>query len=150
MQSVEQLFQDQCDCFALNDLARMSRSFAIPMAIYFGEQIMVFKNLNAIESALSAKRTALRHALYARSSFRIIAQPINPRKHLTVWVEFRHYNNDDSQISSSISRYFCVRHRDTNIRIQLIEYLQTPQLDFAKNKTGATSSDVHHFTVAPA
>jgi hypothetical protein len=149
VQTVEQFFEEQCDLFARNDLAPMSLRFAMPTAIYFNEQIMVFKNPKAIQSLLSVKRTALRHAHYARTSFRIIAQSIKPRKHLSVWVEFRHFTADNSLITSSTSRYFCVRQAGAHLLIQLIEYLQTPQLDLSMVKTDPLFDVDYHSTVAP-
>ena len=150
VQSVEQLLEEQCDCFARNDLVRMSRSFAIPTAIYFGDQIMVFKTRKAIRSILSVKRAALRHANYARTGFRIIARSIKPRKHLSIWVEFQHFDADNSLITTSTSRYFCVRPAGAHLLIQLVEYLQTPQLDVSMIKTETLFSDDHHSIAAPA
>jgi hypothetical protein len=131
VQSVERFFEEQCDFFARNDLVSMSHRFAMPTAIYFGEQIMVFKNPKAIQSILSLKRTALHHVNYACTRFRIIAQSIKPKKHMSVWVEFRHFDADDILITVSTSRYFFVRKAGAHLFIQLVEYLQTPHLDIS-------------------
>jgi hypothetical protein len=149
VQTANQFFTEQCDWFAQNKLGLITSGFAVPMAVYFGEQIMIFKNIKAIQTALSTKRTALLNANYSRTGFRIIAESISAKKHLSLWVEFRHFDVDNHLITSSTSRYFCARQTGPHLLVQLIEYLQIPNLDAIKEHDTESATADYQSTVAP-
>ncbi|WP_390911238.1 hypothetical protein [Pseudosulfitobacter sp. SM2401] len=121
----------------------------MPTAIYFGERIMVFKNVKAIQAVLSIKRTALLEANYTRTAYRIIAESISAKNHLSAWVEFRHFDKSDGLITTSTSRYFCARLKERKLRVQLIEYLEIPVLKSTDKAVKPLVGNDHHSTIAP-
>lgn len=149
VQTAERFFEEQCEQFTRNDLAQMTQRFALPTAIYFGERIMIFKTFKTLRNAMKIKRAALLDMGYVRTGFHIFAQSITMRKHLSIWVEFRHFDRHDNTICTSSSRYFCARQSDLTLQVQLVEYLQMPQLNPIQTGSAMQMNPDHQATLAP-
>ena len=122
-QSMTRFLTRLSHAFCADQLDHIAQNFTYPLPFYAKGELLVFGAPNALVEALAPYREAARKADIVRITPRIVASGLPRKGYSTVWVEWDHFDSEDTLLCTSQVRYAVFQDKLADKpRIELVDY----------------------------
>lgn len=125
---VQGMFDEMSQAYEAKDFDAVAEFYELPGALYMGSDIIVWQDAKSLRRFLK-QHCACNYALGARSVYPdIAAQSISRGIHLSVWVSWKHFNENGHCLFTTLVRYFLRRTESGQVLIQIAEVAERPDI----------------------
>lgn len=119
--AAQRLFDTQAACFTRDRIDWMTAQYALPLAVFRGDEITVFRSREQLAQTIGYLRRQAFEAGTQRleAQVKAVGMPRNGRS--PVWVDWVHRDGAEQEIMRSRACYFC-RWEDGRPAIEMVEY----------------------------
>jgi len=109
--------------FCEGRLDHVAQHFSVPMPLYTDKNLIVFGARHSLVEALDLYLQAVRKAGIVRIEPRIVATGIPVKGYSNLWVEWDHFDENDTCVKTSQVRYAIHHERDAlTPQLEMVDY----------------------------